>query len=242
MKKYFFYGFVFALVIGVCQGFTQGCDCPIESNSIADVLEYANKDTTIVFDIDCTLIIPNLKNALPGISGTDKAKKELKYLWDKNWQEEITVKTSEPDIADLIQRIQDSGIKILAHTSRPPRLKTVVKEQLRSVQIEMNNNSICDGEVIVRSYDDKHGFAFGDGILMTDKNDKVDGNVEKGEILLKFFDRISYSPSNVVFIDDDKRNVESVMKALQAQQIPVIGLWYTRNKDSYPIFKEEDFQ
>jgi hypothetical protein len=213
----------------------------INCYAIKDVHDYVIKDSLVVFDVDCTLLFPYcLKNN--GNGSREIAKKRLAYMWYKDWQNYIKIQAGEPDTAQVVNQLQRSGIKVMAFTSRPIKIKKVTEEQLRLFGIDMNKNTFLDQEIIVKPTEKKHGFGFSGGILMTNKNKKITKKQTKGETLLQFFDHIGYKPSRVIFVDDDKRNIISVTAALRSRNIPVISLWYRVYEKECPIFQEKEFK
>ena len=204
----------------------------VECYRLNDIYKFVREDSLVVFDIDCVLLIPLTNN--DARLTPEVAKQNLNYMWYDNWDKHISITAGDPEASKIINGLQANGIQTMAHTSRPPRLKEVTMNQLNVVGIDFKKRPITK-DLSLKPTIKKHGFAFINGMLMTDNSVKAKSLPSKGKTLSDFLDNISCIPGSVIFIDDDHRNLQDVIKVLQAKQITTTGLWYKAHEKNYPI-------
>lgn len=210
-------------------------------NSFSEVqeeLEKADKDTWVLFDIDHTLLIPNIKNLWPktyemnveritAITNelyVDITHEQYKILQSKRFAAEQQL-LIEPAIVDIISSLQNRGVKILGLTARASGAYGAIQffpeltySQLLSKKIDFDKFRVS--HVILDGLHQYQGDpVFFRGILSTNR-------IDKGEVLTAFLDRVQDGPGRVIFFDDLVENVESVVHALNMRGISCKGFVY----------------
>jgi len=198
----------------------------LESKNIADVLTHVDDQTLVIFDVDNTLIEPTQQ-----IGGTawfghmlekfqargmseQEAIKQAYVVWIQ-LQQVIKIKTVETQTASVVKQLHEKNIKTMGLTARGFALAYRTSEQLHSLGIALDANTIHQDDVIL---DESAGFV--KGTLFLDPA----GN--KGERLFQFFSKINYEPQKILFIDDMPMFLQSVCDAVVAKNIPFLGLRY----------------
>lgn len=201
----------------------------LESKSLKDILDHVyknnayksninkslkslkNKDVVVVFDIDST--IAYLEHDIEYLV-CGREKELLEKGFDKNYSIDLALceyfviskkaKLFPIDSSpEIIMELQKKHIPVIALTNRSiPVIYSTVKS-LKNIGINFGKNAIfCRDLDLAVSH---KGF-YHKNIIFSGKNDK-------GKMLAKFFDTIGYKPKKIIFVDDNKRNVESVDKA-----------------------------
>lgn len=207
----------------------------IESHDITDLLSYAEEETLVVSDINETLIQSSQS------LGSDRwasymvkkmmseqgiSRREALHRFVPSWHKILRVTNVtpvEPKTAGVIYLLQKKGIRIVGLTARYIEMAFTTHDQLLSVGIDFSKNTIYPFDCEIEG-----GFAakFIDGIIFNGlKNDK-------GEILVRFFNRIGCRPKKVIYIDDKLSNIQSVQAAIEKENIPFLGIHYTSSKES----------
>jgi hypothetical protein len=248
MTNYKRYGTLLSLMLlfSSCTLFKQEF---IEITSITqaeDVLYKADQNTLVVFDIDQTLIDPATKFGQPRYQHDkifQKYREELeRYLAERRkidpfygeifeskiWQSSFEL--VEPKALDIIKNLQARDIKIVALTSTQPGRFGIVDRMdierfrnLKSVGIDFST-SFKDQSVELTGLKTYRGNypTYYKGIICPALNA---GNT-KGTALTAFFDAIKWMPKKVVFFDDSKDNVISVVKEMRTHAISCVAFWY----------------
>jgi len=206
-----------------------------------DVLEkqisHLDENALVVFDVDCTLIIPNDRILAPcGKKHLEKFVKKHQNL-PQDRQElmksiVISGKASlvEKDIVRILTQLKQRKIKTIALTAIPPGKLGVIPNveewrvnQLASFGIDF---SWSFPELDAFRLDCFNGKppAFKQGILFS-------GNHSKGSVLCAFLDTIHWKPSNVFFIDDRLSYIHSVENELAKENIAHTSFHYTAALD-----------
>lgn len=120
-------------------------------------------------------------------------------------QHKIVVQPTEFDVVNFISQLQDDGHLVCALTARGPFIAIKTQEHLESLGINFSRS--CS----IANMNDPHFFCW-KGVLYA-------GPHEKGETLVAFLRYVEHEtdislPTCYVFIDDKKRHLESVEKAL----------------------------
>lgn len=238
-----------ALIVAMSY-FNQNCFFKTQSikaidsyAQIADVLNNADKNTLVVFDVDDTLIVSPttqfrttnieknsdwLRQVLkPAMKKTDKSKG---YLMSIRKAQETPV-LIEPNIPQMISSLQARGVKVLALTAIKsgsewtiPFLPEWRYNKLKEIGIDFSSADFPD-MVFAGLPDEKdpskmiEGAVLFHGILCTNR-------VSKGALLAAFLEQIEWKPSLVIFFDDALKRVESVVDAMCKRSIPCEGFHY----------------
>lgn len=206
------------------------------------VLDAADNDTLVVFDIDETLTLPDIRFQKWFI-----ANEAGKHFWDelvkhKDTQKDpekyleliiskIGVKTPnklvEPITVDIIRKLQAKGVKVIALTDAPvssygidPSVPKLRWQNLNLVEIDFSA-SFPQETIELSTLTSKKGLhpLYYKGILLTDM-------VSKGACLVAFLDTIGWTPKKIIFFDDKAKKVESVRDELKKRNIPFQGYIY----------------
>lgn len=208
----------------------------IECSTIKDLLSHADEQTLVMFDMDNTLI--ESASYLGGIGwfnyhmkifmdrGLDEAAAADKVypLW-RELQNVIKVKPVEDIAPKVIRDLQARNIKMMGLTGRSPEIAHKTNEQLASINIFFDQTSIYQKDLSLGS-----SASFIGGTLFVDSMDN------KGAALERFLTTINYTPQKLVFIDDIKRYLESVQRAVVWRNVPFIGLRYSATDNRVATF------
>lgn len=198
----------------------------LESKNISSVLDYVDKNTLVIFDIDNTLIesshhVGNVawlahimdKLVKKGLNRKEAIGKQYQ-LW-RDLQKSISVKLVDPDSISVLNNLHDSDIKTIGLTGRGADISDRTEEQLKSVGISLSRKTIHDQEVEL----DKLA-RFMKGVLSLE----FDGH--KGKRLVDLFSRLKFVPKRVLFVDDKRHHLEDVKDVLIKSGIPFKGIRY----------------
>jgi hypothetical protein len=208
----------------------------IESKKLADVLNYVDSDTLVMFDVDNTLIEP--KTTLGGVPWFD-------YMMDKfqkqglsepeaiekvytAWMELqyiISVKPVEEQTPLVIKQLHERKVKTMGLTARGFMLAEKTDEQLASVGISLADDTIFQEEIIFTQHT-----GFYKGVL------SIQSHTDKGEWVTTFLERINYSPKKVVFVDDLHKFVVQVESAFIRKNVPFTGIRYGAIDNCHVLF------
>lgn len=208
--------------------FTGNTKCLIiESNKLETVLHYVAPGALVIFDIDNTLAHP-----IEELSSDEwfcylvhkKMMQGYDYLTSVYYALPITyyaqfnvdLEPTEDIISDLLQKLLANNISIMALSTRSLFVAERTLEQLEQINIHFLIPHISQEDLILPM---THPCFYKNSILFS-------GNNDKGEALITFFKWMNYYPEKVIFIDDKMKYLLSVEKALEAYNIPFIGIRY----------------
>lgn len=208
----------------------------IESKKIADVLNYAEKDTLVLFDVDNTLIwsveefgsqpwfvhIFNQfqKKGFCPVESMEKSRLVLEQI-----EELVFFKPVEPDTLNVLEALNKKSINTLGLTRRILSDANITVKQLLSVGIDFSQNSLYEKEEVFTDT-----FGFSKGILYAGLDE------EKGSGVIKFLEKIDHKPKNILFVDDARHHVEEVYQSLNDYGIPNICIRYAGADDRLEKF------
>ena len=239
-KKNMMYAF-FSLLILLSSCFTgqsQGIHM-IKSFKEFD-FENIEKGTIVIFDVDGVLINPASKLFWPKIEKEhgewigqlyskvfERAKNHPGFYFSKILEKETPI-IIEPIIVDIINRLQNRGITVIALTTSSTGSSFVIPsipiwrfDKLKDVGIDFSKTNIPNiefTELPAKELEDGNPI-FYNGILFTSDS-------SKGEVLTAFFEHMKLKPSRVIFFDDRKYNLESVSQAMDKLGISFSGYEY----------------
>lgn len=214
-----------------------------EITSLKEIKKFAqDKPDIIIFDIDETLIA--YVDAISQL-GVNKFMANLKKEYKLKDEQasllmSIILSTSnyrlmEENIDQILNDLTNCSSNIIALTS----CRTGEFGQIENVEKWKNNLLKEYGiEFSDHNFDFLNGFVFEE--LLTDAQKKqnirypifIGGviytgkSVNKGPLLKSFLTKAKFSPKKIIFIDDQKRNLEDVGKALQDTNIEFTFLYY----------------
>lgn len=197
----------------------------IEIESLDAIEDTLGGDTLYFFDIDDTLIdSPNML----GSKGWRKYIKAKTVQEARNWHDIFTfyllrkypVMTVEPGTLQFILNLQRRGCAVFGLTARERNkwydtpasgVDALTVHQLTSLGMHFEDHSAYASLLSAPEY--YRGTFFVDSDL-------------KGEYLTRLFLNADEKPKRVVFVDDKKKQAESVAEALTMLHIPHVCYWY----------------
>lgn len=236
-----------ALLAGVTYtNFLPGCSPIADIDSFAQaqsVLDKADANTLVLFDVDDTLLVPtnkifrnkNLeKNAAwytqlrnETLGKATKNEWELLHLWVL--KDDFML--MEPDIVDTIRSLQDRGVKVLALTALVPgrafaipsmahwRFENLKKHGIDFSKTSFGNMTFDELPTIKDAHDNPQHPVLYKGIICTTK-------LSKGDVLGAFLNRVNFKPTQIIFFDDKLERVKEVEKEVQKRGIAFYGFVY----------------
>ncbi len=225
-----------------------------ETNSLAYVLDDARDSAKthgtdrvlVVFDIDNTLMA--MKQGL----GSDQW-----YDWQSRLQltdpcdarlvsDRLAVqgalfyvsamRPTQADAAELVQRLQDDGLKVIALTSRGPDFRLATFRELRRNGFSFYASAIGPErgypEVFVPAGGTRDA-RYEDGVFMT-------AGQNKGTMLRALLDKTGTPwPAVIVMADDKERNLRAVMETFQGSGTTVHAWRYSREDGAVNSFDRD---
>lgn len=220
---------IFRLAALLCISVIQLHAIIIETDILADIRNYIEKDTLVLFDIDNTLAHP------VGTIGSDEwfgNMVKMHQSQGKNFIEainlvlpiyhevelQIPLQLIEQTTPQPLRDLQQEGYDVMALTARSLPLVNRTISQLADINIDFSHNHIGPTYAIRQA---PHIYMYKRGILFS-------GDNNKGEALIDFLDSCEIAPIKVVFIDDKMKNLHAVEAAVEARGIKFVGIRYGR--------------
>ncbi len=208
----------------------------IRTSSFKDVFSRITQDTALVLDLDDTLIVSSHVVARPeGRKYVRQALNDAQTNTDSTrilgafceLHQYLNYKVIEAEVPPFIQQLQQQGNKVFGLTARGasiqglPNFDEITYNTLKSLGIDFSQYPVFSKNFSL--HESGHP-CYRDGVIYTaDKN--------KGEALIKFFELINYIPQTIAFIDDDEKNVLSVIENCSQKGINVTGIHYNKVKE-----------
>jgi len=222
--------------------------CPIVSAEIIKTaslspmeaaLEKADADTLVIFDVDDVLITAkdqilqpphhkfaeSLEKTIENRHSEEEAQKLWSIIWKGRFDEPVN-----PQLVSLIKDAQLKGIKVMALTNAWTGSFGIIPslEEWRIQELEgfgySFKNSWNDTKpkvfINLKPKDPKRFPVFKSGIVFT-------CNLPKGEVLKAFLLYVGFSPKKIIFVDDKRKNLNSVEAFCHATGKQFIGFEYT---------------
>lgn len=215
-----------------------------EKMKLSEIAPSADKETLLVFDIDSTVLEPTQMlggdawfyyTVDAGIK-SGKIKQEAINAAMIPWlaaQEITEVRPVEKITAETIKRAQENGVMVMALTARPYELAEATLRQLNSIGVDFSKNP-----PIKKDIDFGNGFGrYYKGIFFASTTQN--GNFiahNKGSVLLRFLEKLGYTPQKIMFVDDRKNNVENVNTALAQKGLDCQCFRYGAADMQYKMF------
>ncbi len=220
---------IFRLAALLCISAVQLHALIVETDKLADVRNYLEKDTLVLFDIDNTLAHP------VGTIGADEwfghmikeQQAEGKdFMQALNMvlpiyfevQLQIPLQLIEQNAPHFLSDLQQEGYDIMALTARSLPLVNRTICQLSAIDIDFSHNHIGPVYAIRQA---PYIYMYKRGILFS-------GDNNKGDALIDFLDFCEIMPSKVVFIDDKLKNLHAVEDAVKKRGIEFVGIRYSK--------------
>lgn len=216
-----------------------------DDKTVENILNEANENTLVIFDCDEVLITPN------DVAFSPKNVKNtynwlVKYLNERmdrvaadevifNIREQCSFRLVNENCPKIIRNLQSNGVKtaiLTAHWTGElhgrPHIEELRKNELKTFEFNLKK-SWSDIEKIVfnelpatsHHYNFVRYPIFDEGIIFS-------CNLEKGVVLNAFLQHVPYKFSKIIFVDDKRKNVESVLDMCKKIGISCIGVEYKK--------------
>ncbi len=233
--------------------FVSGCDRNNINNQLIvtdkfEVIEKETKnvdtDTLVVFDCDYVLI--TFKDQIFSSQYSNELKecieKSLAKFPGKNRAEKyenvkgMVLLSSESMLVDekmpsLVKNLQNRGVKTLVLTKMDPgpcgKIKSLIDwrvNDLKRLGLDFSKSFINLNKKELVELSKENAPVYDKGILAT-------GTASKGETLAAFLRYADLNPKKVIFIDDKKKQIDSVKEAMEKLKIQFVGINYTGEKN-----------
>lgn len=243
-----------ALILATILSFNVLSGAVVEAPNL-DILEqhmeYLDKDSLVVFDVDHTLLVPtDLLFAPSGEQHLAHLQKKLQERGidkDRIWSLialQGKVCLIDPKILNILATLKEKNIKTIALTAIPtgriglvPSMEIWRVNQLTSLGIDFGWSFHIDS-IVFNEFTGKGCIpVYKQGVLASARH-------PKGQILCAFLKQIGWRPSRVFFVDDRLDFIDSVEEALSRENIEHTSFHYTAATDSKKKFDQQiaDFQ
>lgn len=199
----------------------------IETAKMEEILPYVDETTWVLFDIDDTLLESELQAGRTKwfyhefgkrlSQGIDKNEAILSI--DSEYLKIIDlcpIRTPEPEIIPLLERIQQTSGAVLGLTARGPNLCPATLKQLARLGI---NLSISAPNIPLSEFGSAGHYE--QGILFS-----ID--LKKGPALRRLLEKAAAQPKKIVFVDDQRKHLAEAEEILSSLDIPFVGFHYTK--------------
>lgn len=200
-----------------------------ETRDISNVLQKnsSHPEILLVLDIDDTLLTADQ------FIGSDKW-----YEWQKSLpdNEKIACKfdvigianeigsmsTTQPELATYINSL---NIDKLVLTARSPVYRTATMRELGRNDFDFSKEHLeANGNVLRFSWQDENRQA----VVTYDRGVYMVAGLNKGVLLVELLSRLEKSYTKIILVDDKKKNLINMQKALKRESIDFEGYWFTR--------------
>jgi hypothetical protein len=191
-----------------------------ELSHLEQVLSEVCANTLVVFDLDNTVIRP------AGFLGSDEhyyylTKSTNSYhanmLWNR-LQYLIKTRPVEELTSSIITQMQNIT-HVMALTARYAEIQDITRHQLAQNNIFFTRNAPSNQEIHLMLNEQA---VYNQGILYQGESNN------KGEILVKFLEKINHNYNKIIFIDDKAKNTQHVHEALNNLIIEHIEFRYNK--------------
>lgn len=216
----------------------------LETDNISEIIPHVTENALLIFDLDNTVI--RSKNSLGSAQwfywmvqremDKGKSREEARakvFPYYTNIQDYIEVETVDEIYPQIIKYLQGRGQKIVAITSRLFTASTKTLEQLNELEIDFSNNPFSD---YAFSFHHETPVKFYEGVLFT-------GDPKNKCAVFEDFLRQAFSQGiefqKIVFIDDQKRNIQYMQECAKRLDLEYVGLRYSHEDDANERFNPE---
>lgn len=201
--------------------------------SIEIEVDQLDEDSLLLFDVDATLIVP--KDAVLKPNRKDLFKQLISGHTDRDLFRDIRMKAPHALVdnrsVSLVRKLQQSKIPVIAFTAAPSRICETEElgvwrvDELQRYGFDFSP-AFPDSDFLElpRDVNQQHVPLFKSGVLYSSFH-------PKGDILTLFLQKLDLQPRKVIFVDDELEHVQSVVRCLDKQDIPCLGIHYTAGND-----------
>lgn len=212
----------------------------IETQHVEDVISLIDEETWFLVDLDNCLFqsaqalghanwfYDLLKDRTQQGMERNEAIADFYPEWIKT-QKACRVKPVESSFITVLSSLQDKGITIMGLTHRQPLVADSTMKQVASLGVSFLATAPSKDSFVLPAATPT---LYAQGILFAgDYNRKID-------IFNPFLVKIGKQPKKVVFIDDQRKNVDE-LEALAEYGIEYIGVHYTAVQHTAPVYSRE---
>ncbi|GAB3528113.1 DUF2608 domain-containing protein [Photobacterium alginatilyticum] len=232
------------------------CTLLFAANTFADVVvketdkfqDVADKVSALTAKAENPLVVIDIDNTL--LTTTSDLGGDIWYQWQRGkldvkpadgakvdclfqdsiglLYELVPMKTIEDNVPATVRGWQDSGVTVMALTSRSPNYRYATEREMYRNQYDMTISPLKEkGSDDIPVYIDnpKRALSYINGIMMTT-------GMNKGTMLKYVLDKTDQKFSQVVFVDDSKKNVVNMEKAYKDDaSVDMTIFHYTKVED-----------
>jgi hypothetical protein len=248
---------------------TFACLAQEETKDLSDVpqrvaalaAKYGAENVLVVWDVDNTIaetigdlgsevwflwqmsLLDDPATRFPGVKSYEDV-----ILLQRALSDFVKMKPVQPELPEIIKKVQASGVPNMLLTSRNPALYPPTKKELDRLGIDFGNGRGLPGGPF-----DYHPYGFlklsnikrwglpaqprtvrfQEGMLMTQGQ-------HKGAMLRSFLKRARLKPKAILFIDDTIKHVLNVEEGFGGTAVEIVGLHYTRTEERVKAAFEAD--
>lgn len=199
------------------------------------ILDKADKNTLVIFDCDEVLITPT--DMLFSPANESNYKKTIQYLNKKvgfakaddiliHMRKQYKFRLLNNELPNIIKKMQDQGVSVLVLTSHwtgefhdIKSVENLRKNELNQFDFDFKKSWNGIGKMIfyelpakLPKYNVTRYPIFKNGIIFA-------CDLDKGTVLQKFLERIPQKFSKIIFVDDKMRNIRSIKKFCETNNI-----------------------
>ncbi len=200
-----------------------------ETTRMEEILPFVDETTWVLFDIDDTLLESELQagrtkwfyHEFAKQMAEGKDKNEVIRSVDEEYLKIVDlcpIRTPEPEILYLIERIKQTAGAVLGLTARGPHLCPTTIMQFERLGIDLSSHA---PKIALESGPTGH---YENGILFA-----IDQ--KKGPALHRLIEKSDQRPTKIIFIDDQKRHLLEAEEIASVFEIPFIGFHYTKTSE-----------
>ncbi len=213
----------------------------IETNNIHEILAHPDEGTLYVFDLDNTLIEPHQHlgsdqwvehqlNSLTKQGSSIEAAVQVVIPRYIDIQNKIEMKLVDPSIPLLFSKLKEKKAFAIGLTKRWPELSERTLKQLEPLLIDFGATAPLKGTHLLT---DLKGTCCKGGIIF------IASGLDKGPSLVSYLKKLEKFPKRVIMIDDKMSHLANIAKALEALDIPFIGIRYGALDEKVKAFNSE---
>lgn len=227
---------LWAICTSLCASLSSEIIEAYDLSELADHFQTLDAQSLLLWDVDSTLIVPADQVLSPG-NEDFREELETQYLGSKTYQEvgwlvskifhRMSFCLVDEQVVDLISTLRNRSIPMLGFTAMETGPFGVIESmeewrinQLRDLGIDFSAVFPQHSDLEWEETSPFYGYpAFREGILCSDR-------LPKGVVLTTFLQKIEWRPTRILFIDDNLNFLKSVDTAMEALNIPFIGVHY----------------
>lgn len=233
----------------------------VETPNFSAILDYIDKNTLVILDIDDTLLIPKqtLGNDAWFHYKFDKYKKEgipadialERTLAEWEAVRHLTqVEIVESNTADVVATMQKNGIPVIGLTTQGLALATRTIHHLQSLHIDLSTTApdTNDFYFVNVTPHNQHGTVLHKGVLINDsahqgvlyrKGILFTAGTNKSTALIELVKHFGIKPNQIVFINDKEAHLKDAEEGAVALGIPFVGLRYSYSDERINKFRAD---